>query len=197
MFNINWIVFVRQLVPVALRKLKTFAWLDVLVSQVKALHATFLTYMVAVNYALAHNSQIISLTKFLNDRFDNVPRRIYIENVNNRSRDYIYNKIEGKQKRYLYNKWDPAVTYAVGEFAVLGASVWISTVSNTNQLPYFGSFDWQFYKTKFFLLNKSEFEGMNDFIIWVPAALVFDVNVMKTYVNFYKYAGKRYTIQTY
>lgn len=37
----------------------------------------------------------------------------------------------------------------------------------------------------------------NDFIVYVPAALVFDEQEMKAIINLYKLAGKRYTIVAY
>ena len=48
-----------------------------------------------------------------------------------------------------------------------------------------------------YLKNKAEYSNLYDFIVMVPTAVTFDNNAMKALVNYYKLAGKRYTIQTY
>lgn len=48
-----------------------------------------------------------------------------------------------------------------------------------------------------YIYNTAEYTGNLDFIVKVPAALVFDENQMKSLINKYKLAGKNYTIQTY
>lgn len=48
-----------------------------------------------------------------------------------------------------------------------------------------------------FIFNADEGGGGPDFIVWVPVALVFDENYMRSLINKYKIAGPQYQIVTY
>ena len=197
MFNVNWTKLIRWLIPTFLRKQKTLAWVDVLISQVKYLHTQFLTYRSDTIYKIRFTSQIIYLEKRLNDKFDNLARGIFINNVADVSRTYLYNKIEGKPKLMLHNKYNPATAYAAGEYAVYGIWVYRALQSTTGNTPDSSPLHWFEYKKRVILSNQDEFVQDVDFVVMVPTTVVFDLNEMKGIVNFYRYAGKRYLIQTY
>jgi hypothetical protein len=196
-FNINWSNLVWWNTPQAKRDNTNLSWLDVLISPVRDLHATFLQYRNDTIYKVRFTGQIIYLEKFLNDKYDQINRGIYIDNVANISKPYLYNKSEQRPVRHLYNKWDATVTYVAGEFAVYGQKVYIAMTGTTNQLPPTNPTVWKIYANKFYLKNITEYQLQYDFIVMVPSSVVFDQNEMKGYVNYYKLAGKRYTIQTY
>jgi hypothetical protein len=48
-----------------------------------------------------------------------------------------------------------------------------------------------------FVYSRDEYAVENDFIVKVPAALDFDEDEMKAFINKYKLADKRYKIETY
>lgn len=48
-----------------------------------------------------------------------------------------------------------------------------------------------------YLRWKTEATTSTDFIVWVPVDIVFEEVVMRAKIDKYKYAGKRYTIQTF
>ena len=48
-----------------------------------------------------------------------------------------------------------------------------------------------------YLYTNQEYYGAFDFVVWVPASLIFDETEMRALVDFYKRAGARYAIQTY
>lgn len=192
----NWLSL-RLLIPSFLRKTILFAWLDVLHSQVVVQDDKLVDYRDDVLYKMSHNSQVIYFEKVINDRFDPTGRGIYIETVADRSRFSLFRKSESKPKRYVYRKWDAAENYIADDYAVEGQYVYKSTTSNTNKLPSVNPSDWGVYKLKNYLYRKSEYASGLDFIVWVPVALTINTDQLKVMVNYYKFADKQYTIQTY
>lgn len=196
MFNIDWPITIKDATRIIWRKPVRIDWLLLLTAKIRSNYAAFLIYRQEVIYKVGFNSQIIYLEKLLNDKFSPITGGIYINNIIDIDRLYVYNKIEEKPKLYVYNKWKAATVYAVGEFAVYGDSVWRCLTAGSGQVPVEGA-NWTFHKKKLYMKNKAQYLLSYDFIVMVPAALVFDINEMKAQVNFYKLAGKRYTIQTY
>lgn len=196
MYNFNWLLFVRVFLASAIRKPRMIELFDTLVSPVKNLHTSFLAFIVEIIYKLRFNSQIIYLEKRLNDQWDNVQRGIYIENLNNASRFYVYNKVELKTV-YLYNKWKPTVNYVVGDRVTSDIYVWVCAVDNINVLPGINAVWTNTFKLRPYLLNLGEVLNQFDFIVWVPFNVVFDYNEMYATVLYYKLAGKRFAIQIY
>lgn len=198
MYNVNWKRFVRFLTPNFMRQLRQIAWLEVLVSQVKSLHIGFLLFREEIIYKLRFNSQIIYLEKRLNDKWDNTNRGIYIENTADIDRNYLYNKIELRPKTFLHNKYDPNRTYIIGDWVVYKRRVYKAVdVIPLNWPPDLNPSEWQNRRERTWFYNQSEYISAFDFIVWVPVAVVFDINEMKAVINLYKLAGKRYQILTY
>ena len=197
MFNIDWIAFVRLLVPSHLRRVIRLAWLDAIFTQLAWVHTNFIKFTNVTKYTLAHNSQRIYLEKYLNDAFDPTNRGIFIEQVYNQSRLYLYHKSELKPKRYIYRKWDSAVSYLVDEFAVDARYVYKALSPNTNVQPSVSPLVWLRYADRSYLYHKEEFNAFLDFIVWVPVGVPYDDSVMRSLIDFYRFAGKQYVIQTY
>jgi len=192
----NW-PSLRLLVPSFLRKTILFAWLDVLHSQVVVMDDNLVDYRDDVLYKMNHNSQVIYFEKVINDKFDPTNRAIWIETVANRSRFTLFTKPEAKPKRYIYSKWNAATNYVADDFAVEGLFVYKSLSTNTNKLPSANPSDWDQYKSKVYIYKKTEYSSLLDFIVWVPVALTINTDQLKVMVNYYKFADKQYTIQTY
>lgn len=197
MFNINWSSFIANNIPMEWITTYRVSWLNVILSQIKALYNTFIAYRDTVLYNLSFNAQIMNLRHVLNDRFDNSTRAIYIDNVADRARIYWYNSSELREPFYSYNNYDAAVTYAVGEFSVLDNKVWKALNISTGSAPSSINTDWEYYKNVVFFKNLDEYSSLYDYIVMVPVAVTFDLNEMKALINKYNAGGMRYTIQTY
>jgi hypothetical protein len=78
-YDINFAVLTRLLLPVRLRKDKMEAWLKSLVAPVEQLHNNFTINRADNVYQLSHNSQVVYLQAALNDVFDPISRGIIIE----------------------------------------------------------------------------------------------------------------------
>lgn len=193
----NWLAFVRINIPDFRRFDKWKGFYDSIFAPISTFHSTFQTESDRIVYQMSFNGQTIYLEHVLNDRFDPVNRGIYIENVDSIVGLYIYNKPEPKPKNYIYRKWNSTYTYAVGEYAQHDTGVYRCVQVNTNSMPFIGNPDWQFHRGRVVIINKSEVYAQDDFIVWVPVGVVFDINEMKALINYYKLAGKKYSIQTY
>lgn len=97
----------------AVRHLK---WLGALLAPMQALNQTFQEYVSDVRYTMYLTGQVIYLEHYLNDLYDPIARRIYIEDgeavnamlVRNKSESgetsILRNKSEGQESAILYNR---------------------------------------------------------------------------------------------
>lgn len=109
MFNLDFNKFLLQLLPSFLRNAFTVAWLQSLIYPVKELYEQLKEYRAAKIYELNHNGQVFSMQNVLNDRFDNVERRIYITDGFTKERIYLFKRVENKPMflpKFLYNRGD-------------------------------------------------------------------------------------------
>ena len=114
MFNIDFNRLILWLIPAFLRRAKLYAWLQTLCSPVVNIYDEFIKERDANLYKLSHNSQVFSLEKVMNDKFDSQERRIYISDGFTKDRIYIHRRIEDKpvylHPIYLHNRGDYADT---------------------------------------------------------------------------------------
>ena len=113
-FNLDLNKLVKLLLPIFLRKEKIIAFLNALISPLVKLYNRFILNRNNNLYILDITPQVFSLEKMLNDRYDNVDRRIYISNGAFRDADYIYLEAEMRPKfisiqaenspEYLHNR---------------------------------------------------------------------------------------------
>jgi hypothetical protein len=134
------------------------AWLRALMAPLQSLNVAFREYVAEVRYAMYLTGQVIYLEHYLNDLYDPVARRIYIEDGDAGVPLFLYNKEEAQAPIIIYNK-------AESETAPV-------------------------------LFIKADVEGQFDFAIVIPWANIPDVEALKmrSRVNKYKIAGKRYDI---
>lgn len=144
-----------------LHKPLRLAWLDVLLSPLKAIYSKFRTVTDDADFATKHSGIKIYLEKALNDKFDPGARTIYIDNVNNTRRNYIYSKREARAGAYVFGKTD------------------------INPLK------------PMYVLSRLEYFGTNDFIINISSSVIFNETLLRQFVDSFKPAGKRYTINIY
>lgn len=81
MFDINWTTFVAWLWPPVIRTSFWVQWCKALIAPVITIYTQFITYRTENLYRLAHTSQVWSIEKVLNDKFDPLERRIYISDA--------------------------------------------------------------------------------------------------------------------
>lgn len=81
MFNVNWNVFVAWLCPPVIRNAFWVNWFRVLINPLVTIHNSLLTFRTANLYQLSHTSQVWSIEAVLNNAFDPVERRIYLQDA--------------------------------------------------------------------------------------------------------------------
>jgi len=195
-YNINWEKQVKENVPMHLQKVRRLEWIHSLLKPLKAIHDELLLAREDSIYKVAYTSQVIYLEKILNDKFDNVNRGIYIADTTLFNSNYIYKKIESKPAVYLYRKWNAATAYILGDRVEYNDKIYECINPNTNSDPYSNPSDWNYYRDLMYVRMGVEY-GTSGFIVMVPSTVVFDINRMKALINYYRFASKHYTIQTY
>lgn len=124
----------------------------------QTLNNNFYSYAIEVKEDLKYNSQVINMTKRLNDLYDNSLRRIYISNQQGIVDKFIFNSSE-RQLDYVYNTIEGSAPFYIG--------------------------------------NNSERGIEFDFIVYIPASLVYVSENFNATINRYKFDDKRYKIETY
>lgn len=110
MFNLDINKLILWILPAFKRKPVMYAWIQALCFPLIQVYNQFTINRVSNLYKLSHNGQVFSLENVLNDRFDNVLRRIYITDGFTKDRIYIFTPNELKPKFLgtipLFNKDD-------------------------------------------------------------------------------------------
>lgn len=146
------------LLPEQLRLPKLKAWLNIAISPVIYLYQLFLQYRKNKLYEISITPQICRMQCLLNDRYDLILRRIYIDDAKEFPPVYLYRDAETKPV-YLYRDAEdlPVYLFTDSEGAIIG----------------------------------------DDFIVFVPVSIVFDVLEMRSLVKKFKLPGMRFKIQTF
>ncbi|CAN5437591.1 hypothetical protein BH09BAC1_BH09BAC1_05080 [soil metagenome] len=174
MFNLDFVLLSKWMLPARRRKAKLIAWLTAGMKAVAELYFAFLLFRAATLYKLSFTGQIIYLEKLLNDQFNNgypaytngLPTGIYISDPSTFIfPTYLWHKIEQRPKLYLYHKSEG--------------------------------------KPPAYLYHRAELNSQYDFIVNVPFQLgnvVTDLVLLariKAWINIYRIAGNRYKIVNY
>lgn len=119
-FNIDYVKLVNWLVPARIRKAILLAYLNVMVSGVVYLYQDFTRFRKAKLYQLMITPQVCYLEMLLRDRYDNVLRRIWIDDGIDKPPFYIYVHDELKP-RFIYRTSEakPRFIYTAGESGLL------------------------------------------------------------------------------
>lgn len=99
-YNVNYNRLVVLLLPSYLRKPKIVGYIQALIVPIDKLYYKWSLFRNDNLYKVAHNAQICKFRKALNDRFDQIQRRIYIGDGNRFEREYLYTTGENRP-RYL------------------------------------------------------------------------------------------------
>lgn len=100
-FDINYDVLLKLLVPKVIRQPVLIRWLQSLTAPVRHLYDRFTKYRISTAYYLSHNSQVVYLQAVLNDRYDPGLRRVRVTDGPFIDPQFIYKKVENKPL-YLY-----------------------------------------------------------------------------------------------
>lgn len=129
--------------PPFLRGINLLSLLTAAIKPIVQTQQSFYQFYEDKKYELTFNGQVIYLEHLLNDQFDSVLRRIYIEdgdqttniylfnNSENNEAEYVFNKSENKEDLYLFNT---SVTYTDLDFIVF---IPIGLVYNENLMKFY------------------------------------------------------------
>jgi len=167
MYNININILSNWLTPVFLRFAGLKALLSTILTTIQSLFTQLRDYRNLKNYELSITSQVVWLEKMLNDTYDPVNARIYIEEFLDDNCIYLFNKSENEHPPYIYNKSENQ------------EKSFISNKSETSIYPYFNVRVPSYIYSQLILNNNSR------------------LNEMKAKINKYKVFGTSYIIQAY
>jgi hypothetical protein len=84
-YNIDFLKLIKLSIPTFWRTTKRLAFLNTILTPVKSHYNAFVAYKNDAIYRVSHNGSITLLQKVLNDKFDNLDRRIFIKNFQRRN----------------------------------------------------------------------------------------------------------------
>ena len=89
--------------PPFMRGINMLAFIFASIKPLNDIQILFYQFFEAKKYELTFNGQVIYLEHILNDQFDPVLRRIYIDSVESLPNIYLFNSIEENEETYLFN----------------------------------------------------------------------------------------------
>ncbi len=98
-YQLNWDTLIQWLMPTFLRKLKHWEWLRANLFPLIWLNTKFEEFRAKTTYSMSLSPQVVQLERLLNDRYDEVQRRIFIRNGQFRDSDYLFKYLE--QPKYV------------------------------------------------------------------------------------------------
>ena len=140
-YDIDFPLLVRQLLPVRLRNDKTTRWLQCLVAPVVELYGLFTANRLRNVYNLAHNSQVTYLQAVLNDVFDPVARGVYIDDGGVIDPLFVYLSSENEPMWLGLTSEAGITTYPDPEYLYTGAETLASLVCFVVKVPFGVVFD--------------------------------------------------------
>lgn len=138
-YHIDFKNLLIQLLPKPLRKVKWLSFLLTLISPVIGLYNAFMAFRNLMLYRLTITPQVCFLEKMLNDRYDPIERRIWIDDAKVYDYIYVFLKVEDKPV-YFYKKSEnkPVYMYTRAETNIFGAdftiNIPLAVVYNMNEL---------------------------------------------------------------
>ncbi|OWP76524.1 hypothetical protein [Flavobacterium oreochromis] len=96
-FEIDYKKLAVLLLPIALRKRKTIAFVHCLTQPIDTVYQDWKQKRADDWYKLAHNGQVCKMEGALNDEFDPVQRRIYIDDGDSFPQEYIFTEEENEE----------------------------------------------------------------------------------------------------
>jgi len=179
-FNIDYKRLVVMLLPPFMRLPLLFGIIKAIIRPVITAYDTFMTNRSQNIYRVTRTGQVCHLRGMLNDAFDSALRRIYIADGQAGGWVFLY-------QQALFNVVDNKHPLIVTQ----SDAVIVDALGNTTVI----------FNEGLTLIPKQGSIGASgiDFLVMVPFALrgAVDENRIKSQVNYYKLASKRYEIQYY
>jgi hypothetical protein len=110
LFSVDFEKLGKMMLPVKARALSVLAIVKTLLAQLAWVYEVFTIKREEHLYRVNHNGQVCKLEAVLNDRFDNVLRRIYIEDEVALLPKWMYKRVESK-KTYFRRRSETAPVY--------------------------------------------------------------------------------------
>lgn len=104
-YNVDYTRFVQQLLPIVMRTPKLLDYITALVAPIVSLYNQFYVFKNKAIYKTEHNASVTLLQKMLNDGYDAVERRIFINNAEITATQHYYDEGQG----------DPLIFYDEGK----------------------------------------------------------------------------------
>lgn len=123
MFDIDINKIFRRFMPHFLRKPVMLDYLASAAKAIKDVNINFVALRDAVLLKLSFTGQTIYLEKLLNDNYDPVLRRIYIDNTNIQNYIYWRNVIESAPPFYLFNDSEVSAPVYLSNYSEVEASI--------------------------------------------------------------------------
>ena len=95
-YNVDFKILAQLLLPTMLRRDSNSTLLNAMIKPLELLHEDFQTFQNETTNKMSYNSQVFSIQKMLNDRFDNDERRIRIAQTDVRQPLMLYKREEEK-----------------------------------------------------------------------------------------------------
>lgn len=161
------------------------------------MYAEFVALRTEAAYKASYSGRVIDLETVLNDRFDNLLRRIYIAD-SNYDNVYIYRKSELLPALIMYRKWKSTTNFATGKFCFYQGAIYEANAPALNKIPGVDP-EWTLRPARKapVLRKKVNYNGSISFYVMVPVSLIFNTDEMKSLINYYKLAGFGYQIKTF
>ena len=196
-FNVNLLQQAQDNLITRLRGPKRINLIDAALKPLKIMQAEVAALRADYTYKVKHNSEVISLETVLNDRFDPITRGIFIQDANYPF-VWIYRISEARPAVKLYRRWTSGQAFLTGQFCWYSGAVYEANTNNTNKVPGV-AVEWTARPAKKapVLRMAVNYSGAISFTVKVPVAVTFDLNEMKSLINYYKLAGKGYQIVTF
>jgi len=120
MFNFNIKKHVARLTPPFWRTAFQLGWLESLLSPLKTVNESFVSWVTSKRVELTYNGQTIHLERMLNDIFDSSLRRIkIIHSTDLRDYDYFFSEEQPGDYDYFFSELQPArYSWFTFEFAL-------------------------------------------------------------------------------
>lgn len=119
-YKIDFNRLILWLLPASLRIAPLTTFINAMVTPVMSMYNSFTIFRESMIYRLTITPQVCYLEKLLNDRYDPIARRIYIDKPMQYSEWYLYQEDEQKPE-YLFTEPEaqPMFLYTEGETSLL------------------------------------------------------------------------------
>jgi len=159
-FDIDISDLIKKLLKKEFRQAK---WMDLISSILKPykdVNNSFVEVSDDISYRMLFNGQTMYLRHYLNDKYDTILRRIWIENTANTNQVFFFNEDEGQLPPYLYDEAEPEAltdfTYIYDDtepISVIDFIVWVPVDIVYDEVVMRAQIDQYRYASKIYLIQ--------------------------------------------